>query len=292
MYRHLYLVFGTTDEHETWLIGIGDEPVPAVGETVRLALPHPDGTSISMTADIRYRTWIPGEPLRVYAHGGAVLPPTSVSALLQARGCLRLSDEESAHIVSTILNVPTTANTHEILLIIGNESTYEAWRWIGPMHDTVIPVFGQRVHLPLTQIQATRWSDVLDTSGDSRGEMIFPGIVFYSAKSDLGDAQVAIWLPEGEKSSLVSGFDLVASGWEKLAAEDFTAEDFDTWERIALAERTILFAIETDDGRRGIDFEVMKPGTITAEQLLLLPIAIRNYCLMFQHSNGVSPDIG
>lgn len=292
MYRHLYLVFGTLDEHESWLVGIGDEPLPAVGEVVRLSLPRLDGSVIPISAHVRYRTWVPGEPLRVYAHGGAVVPPREVRELLTTRGCVRLSSEESEHIVATILNVPTLASIHEVLLIVGSEDIYEAWRWVGAMEDRVIPIFGQRVHLPLLEMSKTPWSDVLASTppGIHRSVHMPKGVVFYAAKSESGDAQIAVSIKSVDLPQEMNGFDLLAGGWEKLSREHFSAEQFDTWARINLAERTILFSVETENGKRGIDFEVVTPETISSYELDLLPLAIRNYCLMFWHSRGITPE--
>jgi len=289
MDRHLYLVFGTHGHSDGWLVGIGDEPIPEVGAMLSLVLPHHLGETMSITAEVRYRTWVPGEPLRVYVYGGPALPPASVREALQAHGCVPMSESAVDIALDAALNAPTIVDEHDVLLVWGSISNYQCWQIQLACTDSVIPVFGQRVWLPLSDMTTTEWSRLLPTTPPSdRRYGLAQAVVFYAAKADTGVAQVGVWVQDSSIPESVTGFELLSSGWRQLGSQEFRAEDFDVWQRIDLAERTTLFAVETQESRLGVDFEIARVDSITADELRLLPVAMQHYTQLRQSGLGLT----
>jgi hypothetical protein len=280
MDRHLYVSFGTSRSHECWLIGIGDESIPETGAMIDLSLPDsPQGRDIAV--EVRYRTWIPGSPLHIYAYAGTSLPDNQLRERLIAGGCHRIDTVSSTHILDTVLNVPSTSVGHEILMIMGSINNYEAWRIYSNSMDNVVPLFGQRLTVPLTSMDTVYWSDLLNTSPPpSNGVSWAPGIIFYSTKADSGEARVGLWIDDTAFPARISGYELLSSGWEKLSVDYFNPLAFDTWERIDLATRTTLFELETPNNKRIVDFEIAHWESIPIKSYSLLPIAMQHYCRM------------
>lgn len=281
MQRHIFLIFGTPQEHQSYLVGVGDDPVPGVGHLIDLHLANPLGDTVHITGEVRYRTWIPGEPLQVYVYGGPVLPPEQIRLALVARGCAPVEENLSQMMVATVLNSPTVAFGHDVMLVVGNQENYEIWQHTSEPADATVPVFGQRLLLPVTEMNAAPWSNLLNKPAKNdhlHGLVLCEGVVFYTAKSDSGQAQVGVHV--GDTSTL-TGFDLLAAGWVKLSPEAFDVQGFRTWSRVDLAHRTHLFEVDHGD-EPGIDFEMTRPGDVSEHDMELLPLAMRTYCQMQQ----------
>lgn len=104
----------------------------------------------------------------------------------------------------------------------------------------------------------------------------FPGLVFYAAKVDAGEAQVGFWLPRPEG---INGFELLAAGWQRMNADEFDPVEFRLSERINLATRTVIRVEEDEDGDiRLADYEIDDAETVEDDQLELLPPALSEHC--------------
>lgn len=274
MQRHMYLSFGTPEAHQTWIVGLGDEPIPGIGSSVSIALsPSPTHTIASIEAEIRHRSWVPGSALEIIAYGGLHLPPPDIQHALTVLGC-QIVDADTSHIcVRTVLQTPSQARGHEVLLIMGHPGNHQVWRHYAHPRDAVIPVFGQRVYLPLYAMEYATWSDVLAETRPPEGTGELRGQVFYAAKSDTGDAHIGIWSPDGGDSD---GFQLLASRWEQLGVQDFHVDDFDVWQRVELAHRTTIFERSLSHGGQGLDVELAGIEALTSSQVALLPYGLQH----------------
>lgn len=248
----------------------------------------------------------------LFLYAGEELPDAHVTDLLEASQWIPMSEDQAQDIMDVVDSAPPMAYTHDVLLVVGSSEekdetgspVLEAWNRSIAADDPLIPMFGERLFVDVLDAfveedieDMDEEDDVLDESESesSEGGLILslemeanennvgsgqgglPAVVVYAAKVDPGEAQVAFWV-----SSLgdITGFDLVAAGWEKMTPETFDSRDFRLSERVDLARRTRIYTDLDEDGEYMLaDYELENAGGVLESQYELLPSALVEHCV-------------
>lgn len=245
-----------------------------------------------------------------YLFASSDLPDDETIGYLEQGHWVRLGDDAARGILTILESSPPAAATHEVMLVLGDvapdgdPSKVEAWTKCFLPDDPRIPMFGDRMLLdPLDALGEyedsededsadadggetpdkesaegtpyNRWLDLEQQGSDDEG---YPALVFFAAKVDAGEAQVAFWIP---KPGTLNGFDLLAAGWQQMSVEEFDPIEFRVVERVDLASRTVIRVQENSDESLGllVDYEVDNAASVRDDQLELLPPVLAEHCL-------------
>lgn len=300
----LCVAYGSVENPEVWVgsYSADEERLPFLGMRthVQLAPPEDDeeeyfGDS-TVVAEVTFADFEDEEPV-AYLYGGEELPGEELREKFEAALWMRLSTQDARYVLELVELAPPAAAIHEVLIVVGDvdvldeagNPAFQAWGSTLIPGDPTIPMFGDRIRMDIF----TRASDdeneddfddealedneleieVIDLNEPASLERGFPALVVYSAKVEVGVAQLAVWVPSlGE----VSGFDMIAAGWELMAPEEL---DFRLDERIKLAQRTRLDIGIDDEGDAILtDYEILDAAEVREDQYELLPPVLVEHC--------------
>lgn len=312
----LYVAFGSRDRAVVWAGTYQTEEPPRPGQSTEIQLHSrpdmEDEDPESLLTEVVYAEEDEETGVTVvYLYAGETLPDERISQLFEASKWVSMGEPEARSIMELVDATPPLAHTHDVLLIVGDPDAKdgegkrapEAWNRVIVADDPVIPMFGERLYVDV--LDALPLDDEDEEDGEGEGEDLdledaddeepvlgvhliadenvegtgaygLPAVVFYAAKVDPGEAQVGFWV-----SGLgdVSGFDLVAAGWQKMSPDQFDADEFRLSERVDLAKRTKIYTELDDDGQYVLkDYELLDAATVTESQYDLLPQALVNHC--------------
>lgn len=254
----------------------------------------------------------------VFLFAGEELPDERITSLLSALRWVPMSDSQAQDVMEIVEAAPPMARVHDVLLVAGDldrvdsegKPDVEAWNRTISADDPVIPMFGERMYIDvLDALPYYDEEDMLDgyehgadeehesdteepdldadpnildlipeadENNVGSGATGLPAVVFYAAKVDPGEAQVGFWV-----SSLgdISGFDLMAAGWEKMTPDTFNPTEFRLAERVDLSRRTHIDTDFDDEGQIILnDYEVENASQVSESQYELMPSALVNHC--------------
>jgi hypothetical protein len=310
----LCLVFGSRDRAVVWAGAYETDQPPMAGQSTQIHLhtrpdmeedPEPE---IIVAEVVHSEVSEEGETV-VFLYAGEYIPDERIVSLLSALRWLPMADNQAQDVMEIVAAAPPMARLHDVLLIVGeldgldNEGnpSVEAWNRTISADDPVIPMFGERMYLDVIDAISMDEEYLLEDEYEDGEEselvegdegVVFvpeanennigsaadglPAVVFYAAKVDPGEAQVGFWV-----SSLgdITGFDLVAAGWEKMTADTFDPIEFRLSERVELSRRTRIDTEFDEEGQIVLnDFEVKNASEVTESQYALLPSALVNHC--------------
>jgi hypothetical protein len=302
----LCLVFGSLDRAIVWAGAYETDQPPMAGQSTEIHLhtqpDMQDSEPETIIAEVVHSEVSEEGETVVFLYAGEDMPDEHTISLLSALRWLPMSDNQAQDVMEIVAAAPPMARLHDVLLIVGDVNnldsegnpSVEAWNRTISADDPVIPMFGERMYVDVIDaVPLDEDYEEVDENLDIDNEDIvfipaaneentgsaengLPAVVFYAAKVDPGEAQVGFWV-----SSLgdITGFDLVAAGWEKMTQDTFDPIEFRLSERVDLSRRT---RIETDFDEEGQivlnDFEVKNAAEVTESQYELLPSALANHC--------------
>lgn len=308
----LCLVFGSRERAVVWAGSYETDQPPMAGQSTEIHLhtqpdmedPEPE----TIVAEVVHSEVSEEGETVVFLYAGEDMPDDRIVSLLSGLRWLPMDHDQAQDVMEIVAAAPPMARLHDVLLIVGEldgvdeegNPSIEAWNRTISADDPVIPMFGERMYvdvidaIPLDEeyfLSEEDDEDEEEESLDSEGVVFMPAaneenvgsaadglpaVVFYAAKVDPGEAQVGFWV-----SSLgdITGFDLVAAGWEKMTPDTFDPVEFRLSERVDLSRRT---RIDTDFDEEGQivlnDFDVKDAAYVTESQYALLPSALVNHC--------------
>lgn len=322
----LCLVFGSRDRAVVWAGSYETEEPPLTGQSTEVHLhtqpdmgePEPD----SIIAEVVHSEISEEGQAVVFLFAGEELPDERITTLLEALRWVPMSDSQAQDVMEIVEAAPPMARVHDVLLVVGDmdrvdadgNPDVEAWNRTISADDPVIPMFGERLYVDVLDAiplydeedfysdEAEEDEDLAEDDESIDPEDIellleadesnvgsaangLPAVVFYSAKVDPGEAQVGFWV-----SSLgdVTGFDLVAAGWEKMTPDTFDPVEFRLAERVDLSRRTNIDTDFDDEGQIILnDYEVENAAQVTESQYELMPSALVNHCRAAKEMLGI-----
>jgi hypothetical protein len=300
----LCICFGTSENPlgVSLTIRRHDDDILRLGSITKFNLTDDEGPE-PVLAEVMYNGLDDdGDPIS-FLYAGPELPDAETLAMFDDAEWNRMSDEEAQDILDNIIaHAAPNASLHEAILFAGDPSggdpahPMQAWRRVFSPDDPLIPMFGQRIVMdPLDAVGDDDEEDLDDEeelTPDEEAQLdyelevdptrvgtlyhdenLLPVAIIYAAKVAPGEAQVAMWTKSLQP---VSGFDLVAAGWEML---DLTSEElieFNVTERIRLALSThIDVAYDEEDVPYLVDFDIDNAENITDKQIEFLPAILR-----------------
>lgn len=315
----LCVAFGSRNRAVVWAGTYETEFAPTPGQSTEIHLHDPaderDEGPESIMAEVVYSEIEDNGTTVVFLYAGEELPNEHVSSLFEASQWVPMSEAQARDIMEIVDAAPPMAHTHDVLLVAGDldardedgNPTFEAWNREIAADDPVIPMFGERLYvdvldaLPFDEDEADGdIEDEIDEGDESPVGMRMvadennvgsaadglPAVVFYAAKVDHGEAQVGFWV-----SSLadISGFDLVAAGWQKMTPETFDPVEFRLAERVDLARRTRIDTDVDSEGQYFLkDYELLNAAQVEESQYELLPSALANHCRAAREMLGIN----
>lgn len=312
----LCLVFGSRERAVVWAGSYETDEPPMEGQSTEIHLhtqpdmgdPEPD----SIVAEVVHTEISEEGQGVVFLFAGEQLPDDHIISLLTALHWVPMSDNQAQDVMEIVEAAPPMARVHDVLLVVGDldlvdadgNPEVEAWNRTISADDPVIPMFGERMYVDVLDALPFLDEDEIFTEEDEESELAeddldyseealnlvpeadennvgsaatgLPAVVFYAAKVDPGEAQVGFWV-----SSLgdITGFDLVAAGWEKMTPDTFNPTEFRLAERVDLSRRTHIDTDFDDEGQIILnDYEVENASLVSESQYELMPSALVNHC--------------
>lgn len=314
----LCVAFGSRERAVVWAGSYQTEFAPTPGQSTEIHLhSQPDARDEdpeSIFAEVVHAETEDDGTTIVFLYAGEQLPDDHICMLLEASQWVPMNAVQARDVMEIVDAAPPMAHTHDVLLVVGDleakdedgNPTFESWNRAIIPDDPVIPMFGERLYVDV--LDALPSDDEEDESDDEDEDLSdsptlvglqmianeddtgsaatgLPAVVFYAAKVDPGEAQVGFWV-----SSLgdVSGFDLVAAGWQKMTPDIFDPIEFRLGERVDLARRTRIDSDVDDDGQLFLkDFELRDAARVEESQYELLPSALVNHCKAAKEMLGI-----
>jgi len=315
----LCLVFGSREHAIVWAGSYETEEPPLPGQSTEVHLqtqpdlgePEPE----SIIAEVVHSEISEEGQAVVFLFAGEELPDERITELLTALRWVPMSDVQARDVMEIVEAAPPMARVHDVLLVVGDlnrvdedgNPDLEAWNRTINADDPVIPMFGERLYVDALDAIPLYDEDDFDDADDSEDDELvmeeielvpeaneenvgsaangLPAVVFYAAKVDPGEAQVGFWV-----SSLgdITGFDLMAAGWEKMTPDTFDPVEFRLEERVDLSRRTHIDTDFDDEGQMILnDYEVEGAALVTESQYELMPSALVNHCRMAKEMLGI-----
>lgn len=275
-----------------------EDPLEVVGQVVHTDVQE-DGSAIS------------------FLFAGEELPDRELQAQLDEHW-MKL-DEDNAHDVMLIVaTAPPTAFNHDVLILVGDlderdedgKPTAQVWSCEFIPDDPLLPMFAQRLMIdvlgaapdeddePEAEAEAPEGSDEGDAAaGDYYPDLreadpelndmsrwpaptddgVVPAVTVYCAIVAPGVGEIAFWTPT---LGSVTGFDMMAAGWELLSHDDFDMEEFRATQRLEVARRTVLdIRVDEDSDELYLyDFEIEDAASIPEDFYSFLPSALADHC--------------